>query len=246
MSSELYAPLVVLALIDSTSVGTLVIPIWLMLAPGRLRAWRILVYLFTIAAFYLVLGVVLTVGAMAFLDQLRGVLGRTPAQVLQLLVGIVLLVVGLTVEPLTKAGKAKRAAKRDARRAERGPDRIQRWRVRATTGEGSASGLMVLAVTAAAIEAASMVPYLAAVGLLTTSDLSIAQSVVVLAGYCLVMVAPAIVLLTTRMVLHERISPALGRFEGWLSRNSREAVAWVLFLLGLYLTAGAVDALLDT
>ena len=67
-----------------------------------------------------------------------------------------------------------------------------------------------------------------------------------LAGYCLVMVAPAIVLLATRMVLHERISPALGRFEGWLSRNSSEAIAWVLFLLGLYVTAGAVDAVLDT
>lgn len=161
ISSALYAPLVVLALIDSTSFGTLVIPICFMLAPGRLRAGRILLYLFTIAVFYLVLGVLLTVGAMAFLDQSRGVLGRTPAHVLQLLVGIVLLVLGLTVEPLTKPGKAKRAGKRDAKRAERGPDRIQRWRVRATTGEGSASGLMILAVTAAAIEAASMVPYLA-------------------------------------------------------------------------------------
>jgi hypothetical protein len=246
MSSALYAPLVVLALIDSTSFGTLVIPIWLMLAPGRLRPGRILLYLVTIAGFYLVLGVALTVGAMAFLDQLRGVAGSTPAQLLQLLVGIALLVLGLTVEPLTKAGKAKRAVKRDARRAERGPDRIQRWRARATTGEGSASGLMTLAITAAAIEAASMVPYLAAIGLITTSDISFAQSVVVLGCYCLVMVAPAVVLLTTRMVLHERISPALARFEGWLSRNSREAIAWVLFLLGLYLTASAVDALLDT
>jgi hypothetical protein len=182
---------------------------------------------------------------MAFLDQLRGVLGRTPAHVLQLVVGIVLLVLGLTVEPLTKAGKAKRDAKRDARRAERGPDRIQRWRARAT-GEGSAPGLMMLAVTAGAIEAASMVPYLAAVGLIATSDLSITQSVAVLAG-CLVMVASAIMLLlATRMVRHERISPALGRFEGWLSRNSREAIAWVLFLLGMYLTGGAVGALLDT
>jgi Sap, sulfolipid-1-addressing protein len=165
MGSAIYAPLVVLALIDSTSFGTLVIPIWLMLAPGRLRPGRILLYLFTIAGFYLVLGVALTVGAMAFVDQLRDVLGRTPAHVLQLLVGIALLVLGLTVEPLTKAGKAKRAAKRDARRAELGPDRIQRWRARATTGEGSASELMTLAVTAATIEAASMVPYLAAVGL---------------------------------------------------------------------------------
>ena len=108
MSSALCAPLVVLALIDGTSFGTLVIPIWLMLAPGRLRAGRILLYLFTIAVFYLLLGVVLTLGAMAFLDQLRGVLARTLAHVLQLVVGIVLLA--------AEAGTRRRPARNRPRR----------------------------------------------------------------------------------------------------------------------------------
>ena len=34
--------LVVLALIDSTSFGTLLIPVWFMLAPGRVRPGRLL------------------------------------------------------------------------------------------------------------------------------------------------------------------------------------------------------------
>ena len=61
--------LVVLALIDSTSFGTLLIPVWLLLAPGRLRAGRVLVYLGTVAAFYLAVGIVVLLGAGAFLDR---------------------------------------------------------------------------------------------------------------------------------------------------------------------------------
>ena len=84
-----------------------------------------------------------------------------------------------------------------------------------------------------------MLPYLAAIALLATSGLGTPSAVVVLAGYCLVMVLPALVLLGLRVTLHERLTPALTRLETWLSRASGEAVAWVLFLLGLYLVAGA-------
>lgn len=88
-----------------------------------------------------------------------------------------------------------------------------------------------------------MLPYLGAIGLLSAAGLSVGQGAAVLAGYCLVMIAPALLLLAARVVLHQRVSPALSRLEGWLSRNSREALAWVLFLLGLYLTGGALQAL---
>ena len=50
-----------------------------------------------------------------------------------------------------------------------------------------------------------MLPYLAAIGLITTSDLSLTGSVAVLLSYCLVMVAPALVLLAARVLLHERL-----------------------------------------
>ncbi|MCK6208991.1 GAP family protein [Georgenia sp. EYE_87] len=243
MSAELVAPLVVLALIDSTSFGTLLIPLWLLLTPGRLRPGRILVFLATVAVFYLVVGVALLGGALAFLDQVGEGLDSPAARMVQLVVGVVLLVLGLTIEPLTKAGKEKRAARRAARQAERGPGRVERWRARAGSGEGPVRGLVGLALTATTVELGSMLPYLGAIGLLSTSGVSVGAGVVVLAGYCLVMIAPALVLLALRVVLHERVSPSLARLEDWLSRNSREALAWVLFFLGLYLTGGAVQAL---
>ncbi|MCA1655934.1 MAG: hypothetical protein LC635_05775 [Pseudonocardiaceae bacterium] len=63
MTLALAGSLVVLALLDSTSIGTFFVPILLMLAPGRLRAVPILGYLVTIAAFYLALGIAVALGA---------------------------------------------------------------------------------------------------------------------------------------------------------------------------------------
>lgn len=243
MGVEILAALVVLALIDSTSFGTLLIPIWLMMAPGRLRARRILLFLGSVAGFYFALGIALTAGGMAIADEVGDVLDSGPVRVVQLIVGVVLLILGLTVEPLTKSGKEKRAAKRALRRTEKGPGRLQTWRARATAGDGRPTGLVGLALGATTIEAASMLPYLAAIGLISTSDLSLAGGIAVLAGYCLVMVAPAVFLLVARILLHERVSPLLARMDDWLSRNSRELLAWLLFLLGLFLVRSAVAVL---
>lgn len=241
MGVELFAPLAVLALIDSTSFGTLLIPIWLMMAP-RLRAHRVVMFLATVGVFYLLLGIALTAGAMAFLDRVNGALNGTPGHILQLVVGVVLFVLGLTIEPWTKEGKRKRAERREARRGGK-PSRVQTWRERAVSGDSAATGLVALALSAAAIEAASMLPYLAAIGIISSSDLSPSGSVVVLTAYCLVMITPALVLLAARTMLHERIAPTLARLEAWLSRNSREALAWILAIVGVHLTVNAAQGL---
>lgn len=57
------------------------------------------------------------------------------------------------------------------------------------------------------------------------------------------MIVPALVLLAARMLFHERIAPILARAEAWITRNSREAMAWVAFLLGFYLVGDASGAL---
>lgn len=115
--------------------------------------------------------------------------------------------------------------------------------MRAAAGEGPVRGLVGLALTATTVELVAMLPYLAAIGLLSTAELSMTQGAGVLAGYCIVMIAPALLLLAARVALHDRISPALRALEAWLTRNSGQALAGVLFLLGLYLVSGAVQTL---
>ncbi len=237
MEPALLLSLAALALVDSTSIGTLVLPLWLMLAPGRVRVGRVLLFLGSVAGAYLLLGTALALGAAQLLDPLSAALESATGRIVQLVAGVVLVVLGLTVEPWTRAGRERRRAARAAR----GPGRLARWRERVRgDADGGGGAVVGLAVVAVGVEAASMVPYLAAIALLATSGLGPVPTVAVLAGYCLVMVLPALVLLALRAALHDRLTPALARVEAWLSRTSGEAVAWVLFLLGLFLVADAL------
>ncbi len=88
-----------------------------------------------------------------------------------------------------------------------------------------------------------MIPYLAAIGLLTASELSLAGRSTVLIGYCLVMIAPALLLLAARLLLHDHVAPVLAKLEAWLSRNTNEAMAWVAFLAGLYMFGDSLGTL---
>jgi len=266
--------LVVLALIDSTSFGTLLIPVWLLLAPGRLRAGRVLVYLGTVAAFYLAVGIVVLLGAGAFLDRFGDALDTRAAAIVQLLLGIGLFALSFRFD-------SKRAARRDARAsaaapatvgalpAGRGdatgvtrgttsaprPGRLSRWRERALGIEADAAGagaeqarpsvlpLMGLALGAVALEVGTMLPYLAAIGLLTTSDVGWPATGGILAAYCVVMIAPALLLLLGRLVAARVVDPLLRRLDAWLTRNATDMTGWVLGILGVLLALNAFGRL---
>jgi Sap, sulfolipid-1-addressing protein len=240
---EQLAPLVLLALVDSASFGTLLIPLWFMLAPGRPHLGRILLFLGTVAAFYLVLGIALLLGASMLRDTLQETGNSQPLQIAQLVAGVGLMALGVLMEPWTKAGKDRRVARRAEKLARSGPSLQMRMRERATNASAPVGAVFVLALTAAVIEAASMIPYLAAIGLLTTSKLSMAGRGAVLFGYCLLMIAPALLLLAARLLLHDFVAPILKKLEAFLSRNANEAMAWVMFLVGLYMVGAGLSAL---
>ena len=243
MSIELIAPLVLLALIDSTSFGTLLIPLCLMLVPGRPHPGRILLFLGTVAAFYLLLGIALLLGASTLLDTLQETENSQPLRVAQLVIGIGLMALGVLMEPWTKAGKERRLARRADKLARSGPSLHMRMRQRAADASAPVGAVIGLALIAAIIEAASMIPYLAAIGFLTTSELSLAGRGAVLFGYCLVMIVPALLLLSARLLLHDHVAPILRKLEAFLSRNANEAMAWVVFLVGLYMVGDSLSAL---
>lgn len=232
MTPDLLGQLVVLALIDSTSFGTLLIPLWFLLVPGRVRVHRVLVFLGTVAAFYLVVGVALLSGARAALVEAPALGESSGLAVAQLVLGGALLVWALSWRA-TPAGEGGRRS-----------GRLARWRERAVGGDGGGVGALVgLALAAAAIELGSMLPYLGAVGLLTASDLTGSARVAVLAGYCLVMVLPALVLLAARVVAARQVAPVLTRLAGWLERTGGETTAWVVGIVGFLLARDALTRL---
>lgn len=133
--------LVVLALIDATSFGTLGLPA-VMLAQRRIRVAVVLAYLATIAVFYWVVGALLLTGVAAIGARAAAVADRPWGSWVQLVVGV--------------------------------------------------------ALVAGLVEVASMLPYLAAIGFLSQSSLSLPGRAGLLVGYCLVMVTPALLLMPPR------------------------------------------------
>lgn len=228
MNTELMLKLTALALVDATSLGTLVIPVWFLLAPGRPRVGRVLVYLATVASAYLVLGIALMAGLMASFERLTGWLHNGAGKTLMLYVGLAMFAVGVLMPSRRADAKPGRLLRR-----------VLRLRDRALAEEGGARALVTLAIAAVAVEAASMLPYLAAIGLMTSTPTNSGVRIVVLAGYCLVMVLPALALLGLRAALGTRVDAVLRRIGAWLERTSHENLAWALAIVGFLLARSA-------
>lgn len=246
--------LTALALVDSTSFGTLLIPIWLLMAPGRLKLGRLLVYLATVVAAYFVIGVLIMLGATAFLDAFGEALESRTAYITQLALGIGLVILSYVMDPGTK--RAKRRAAERAAAGEAAPSsggRVSRWRARilgadgaptdARAGAGSLAALMGLALMGVSLEVATMVPYLAGIGIISSTSPSFAVSLLMLAGYCLVMIAPAVILTLGRLVARNALERPLSALDRWLTKNAQSTTAWIIGIVGVLLAINAFGTL---
>lgn len=231
MTLELLATLGALALVDSLSIGTLLIPVFFLIAP-RLRAGRMLVYLLTIAGFYLLVGVALTVGATALLTGFQGLLDSTAGLAIQLVLGIGLLVAAFAIptgRPQAEDGTPRRG-------------RLSRWRDRALDGPRP-TAVVTVALAAGLLELATMVPYLGAIGLLSTAPLGTASRLLLLTAYCGIMIAPALLLLVLRVTMRPLVESPLRRLAAWLQRTGAENTAWIIGIVGFLLARSAASEL---
>lgn len=98
--------LALLALIDGLSVGTLLIPVFLLLHPGRVHARRILLYLVTIATFYLLVGLLFLRGLVSLVDVASDFLASPAGLIIRLLVGGALLITAFVMPTGDKSAAA--------------------------------------------------------------------------------------------------------------------------------------------
>ncbi|MDO9378197.1 MAG: GAP family protein [Nocardioidaceae bacterium] len=230
------AGLVGLALVDSTSIGTLVLPLLMLLSP-RVHVGRFVAYLATVAGFYAAVGLALVAGAGWLVDVASGLAENRPLRQAQLVVGVAMLAVGIFGDPRRWFGR------RPPPRADAAPDRASRWRDRLVGPDATYAAVMGVGLLAALVEVASMLPFLAAVGIITAADLPVVAWVPVVLAYTLVMVLPALVLLGVRLALGSRLERPLARLSGWLTRQSGNALYWALAIVGILLAQDASSAL---
>lgn len=235
MSGAELAGLVGLALIDSTSIGTLLLPLVLLVAP-RVHVGRYLVYLGTVAGFCALVGLGLVAGADWLLDAGADVGEVRALRWVELVVGGLLLSLGAVVgvrrrfarRPATSPGQAERAERQQARLV--GPD--------ASYGAVAGVGLV-----AALVEVGSMLPFLAALGIIIAADQTRVGSMAVVIGYTVVMMLPALGLLGLRLAWGNRLERPLGRASTWLTGQAGRAGPWVLAIIAILLLQDAWEAL---
>jgi hypothetical protein len=216
-----------LALIDSTSIGTLFIPVWLLLAPQEIRARPLLSYLGTIAVFYFVVGLLLVVGGPRIASTLDSGSMHRALLIVELMVGVALFALSFRVDKRKAAATA----------------RILRWRDRAVSGAGGSGGLTRLALLAALAEVATMLPYLGAIGLISTAELPDWSIPVLLGGYCMVMILPALALYSLRVFGPARIDRILERLDTWVMTKGSGLLSWILAIAGFLLARDAATRL---
>ncbi|MCP1133878.1 GAP family protein [Paenibacillus polysaccharolyticus] len=229
--------LVLLALIDSTSLGTLLIPVWLLMTPGRVRVDRFLIYIFTVSGCYFAIGLIIMFGTDSFLKQYAPLMESQPFLLGQLVIGILLMIVSQLMD--TKKSRA-----RAAERAGSGEGTILKWRARVTgetvSSRSSISILIGLALTAVVLELGTMLPYLAAIGVLVSEGPAWPMSGILLLGYCFVMILPSLILLAGRLLAYPVLKQPLAKMDRWLVNNAQNATAWIVGIVGFLLTVNAV------
>ncbi|MGC5010854.1 GAP family protein [Streptosporangium sp. DT93] len=217
MTTTLLLTLGALALLDSMSFGTLGVPLYLLLSTDRPPASRLTVYLATVTVFYFGVGVALMLGLTAALATFDEALHSRTAYWVQLVIGAGLFLLSFRFDP------------------KRRKERPERWEPRL----GGPGSMILLGLTAALLEVATMLPYLGAIGFMTAADLPAAQWVPLLAGYVIVMILPALALFGLWSVARRRLEAPLRRLRDWMRRHSASTIGWTLGIVGFLLARDA-------
>lgn len=239
MTLAIAGTLLVLALVDSTSFGTLGIPV-VMLVQRSVRVRALLVYLLVLSGFYFVLGLALLAGAEGLSKALSSIASTATFAWIQLAVGVLLFAVSFLFD---KRGTAWRRSRREARGLPPKEGRTAGLKAKILGPNATFGAVASVALIAGLIEAASMVPYLGAIGMLTAADLTVVAKVGVLAVYVVVMALPALLLLALRMGAQRAIAPTLDKISSWIERNQADMLGWVLGIVGVLLAINAYQQL---
>ncbi len=203
-----------LALIDSINPSALLVTLILLAGPSAGR--RILIYISTIFIVSLTLGIVLMLGLDLLLKNMRGLIDSSVVYTVQLATGALMLLYALTASSKNTASTP------------------------ALPKQYSTAALILLGMAVTLMEAPTAIPYLAAIGILISSELSILQWLPVLIIYNVIFITPPLLLLLMQTLLGDRIKARLNSFQQWLTGSAREGFLWIIGIVGFLLLQDAL------
>ena len=198
-----------LAVIDSINPSAIVVTLYLLSTAGSRALVQVAVYVGAIFITYLLLGVMMMLGIESLLPSLGGVLRGRTGLVAQSLVGLVLLVYGLTASTNRQSSP-----------------------VVARPSASTYAALVMLGVSVTAMELPTAIPYFAAIALISEAGLPIRAWAPLLGVYNVIFVLPPIALLAGHLVLQGRLAEPYAALRQRLESGARETMLWVAGLVG--------------
>ncbi|EOP52754.1 hypothetical protein IKQ_02852 [Bacillus cereus VDM053] len=207
-----------LAILDTLSPTTIGVTIYLLLTDKESLTKRLFVYLLMVAGFYFAIGVSLILGLDFLFEIISGIFQNRIISWSFFIIGVILFIASFYIPP--KKGSEIPSPK-----------------------SKSIFSMIALGFTTTFIEAGTAFPYFAAIGILTTSNLSWVEWTSILAGYNFIMVLPSLLLFLLYLLFGRWMQKPLERLRMKIANYSGSALSWIMCIVGLLLIINSLDYL---
>lgn len=218
MTTELLLSVGAMSLLDTLSPATIGVTVYLLLAARDRLIPRLLVYLMTVAGFYFFVGASLMLGLDAIFESASGILQNRTISWIMAITGGALFIASFYVPTNKKSEPPRPKAK-------------------------SIGAMIALGFTTSLIEVATALPYFAAIGLMTTAELTVVQWVPILVAYNFIMVLPPLLLFGLHIVFGRLMQRPLEKLRVKIANSSGSALSWIMCIAGVILLLNSIDNL---
>ncbi|MGE7943552.1 GAP family protein [Lysinibacillus xylanilyticus] len=210
MSTESLLLIGGLAILDMFSPAIIGVTVYVLLVAKKQQSRLLLAYLTTVALFYFCTGIFLMLGLDVIFDPIANALNSHSARLVMTIVGAILFIGSWLVPKKKTSGSPK-------------PKSF------------SIEAMIALGFTTSLLEVATALPYFATIGILTSNHLAFYEWLPIIAGYNLMMITPAIILLGLHILFRRFITTPLRKIQALFDKSTSSALSWVMFLVGLIL-----------
>ena len=208
MSIEILLYIGVLAILDMFSPAIIGVTVYVLLVGKKQQAQLIIAYVTTVIVFYFCTGVFLMLGLDIVFHPIADALSSSTVKVIMTIIGAILFIGSWFVPKKKYADSPK-------------PKQFK------------VSAMIALGITTSLLEVATAIPYFASIGLMISNEFTIYEWLPVLAGYNVMMVVPALVLLLLHMLFRRLMQKPLRSLQTLFQKNTSSALSWMMFIVGL-------------
>lgn len=247
-----------LGLLDALSPAIVGVTIYLLINARTRLAALLFTYVATVVALYFAFGVALKLGLGALLPVVEEIIGSTAGLWAQAILGAAMLLTGVLM-PGKKKIRQRQVAKQQATVATAGegshatnPDQGTKPQATSRPHRQGATGttrvpksltipaMISFGLVTVLIEGLMVLPYFAAIGIMTTAEVPAVTWLPLLLMYNLIMVSSAFILYGLWKIVGSTLQPRLERWREKLAAETMETIAWILAIAGFLVARGAV------